>query len=890
MHIADEIIDLLVAFGGGKGGEPGNVIVRFLLPTFFWAILAFVSFREWKRGRETRDRYIGIASLMGMGRELLMFVAEYGSFKGLVSFSSIYRFYPPVEHTATMLAYVFTGAAFINYRIGRQRFSRYLFASATAVAFLLYSLTALLWPHFLNIHPGAAFGSFWGDMAFRMCASVFLGLVLSVLLYEHTGGGKTQKTLMTGFLFWFLDELLMIVNLATQEQHIGIFAPVRHNLHIWAIPMLLGVYWSDLTDRLSAALQDVQQEKAKAESIIAGIGDGLTIQDRHFRIIYQNQIHKESSGDHVGEYCYKAYAGKEALCGDCTVALSFQDGCIHRSERVAETRSGPRQLEITASPLKDPTGRIIAGIELVRDVTERKRAEASLEKSKAFNRRILEAVDEGFVVIDRDYKILSANKSYLAQVKAPLEAVLGKHCHLISHRIDKPCFESGEDCAVRRTFETGDPASAVHTHYDSAGGRVSVEIKSYPLKDESGNVVSAIEVIKDITETRKLEDQLRHAQKMEAVGHLAGGVAHDFNNILTAIVGFGSLMKMEMAKDDTQTYRLEQILDSADRATKLTQGLLAFSRKQVINPKPVNLNDIVINIEKLIRRLLGEELELRLILAERDLTIKADSGQLGQVLMNLATNARDAMPDRGTLSITTELAALDLAFINSHGYGRPGTYALLSVADTGVGMDGRTKKNIFEPFFTTKEVGKGTGLGLSIVYGIVKQHNGYIVCDSKPSSGSLFRIYLPMIRSVVETAVSETMLPIQGGAETVLVAEDDGAVRRFMKEILHQYGYTVIEAMDGEEAVGKFLENRDRVQLVILDVMMPKKNGKEVFDDIHAIRPEVKVIFASGYAGDVLHKKGLFNDGHAFIHKPVSPAELMKKVRAVLDGAQEPMG
>jgi CheY-like chemotaxis protein len=266
-----------------------------------------------------------------------------------------------------------------------------------------------------------------------------------------------------------------------------------------------------------------------------------------------------------------------------------------------------------------------------------------------------------------------------------------------------------------------------------------------------------------------------------------------------------------------------------------------------------------------------------------DLTVMADSGQISQVLMNLATNARDAMPEKGCLTISTESVVLDHEFIKKHGYGKLGTYALLSVTDTGTGMDEKAKEKIFEPFFTTKEVGQGTGLGLSIVYGIVKQHNGYITCYSEPGKGTTFKIYLPMIKREIAKTETVVLPPVSSGTETVLIAEDDAAVRTFVKAVLEQFGYKVIEAVDGEDAISRFTENQDRVQLLILDVIMPKKNGKEVYEEIRKDQPDVKVIFSSGYTADLLRKKGVIEEDLIVISKPVSPTELLKKVRETLD-------
>ncbi|KAF0146283.1 MAG: PAS/PAC sensor hybrid histidine kinase [Nitrospirae bacterium] len=396
-----------------------------------------------------------------------------------------------------------------------------------------------------------------------------------------------------------------------------------------------------------------------------------------------------------------------------------------------------------------------------------------------------------------------------------------------------------------------------------------------------GDVISGIVV--DITEQKRLEDQLRQAQKMEAVGQLTGGIAHDFNNILTAIMGYAGLMQMKMKEDDPFKVNVDQILASSERAAHLTQGLLAFSRRQVLNPKPVDINNVINTMVKLLKRVIGEDIELETDPSQEPLTIMADSVQVEQALMNFATNARDAMPKGGQLTIETKKIELDEEFIKAHGYGAPGTYALMSISDNGVGMDEKTREKIFEPFFTTKEAGKGTGLGLSMVYGIVKQHNGYINVYSEPSRGTTFKIYLPLIETgqLSEEKPEEHRLPA-GGNETILLAEDDEAVRRFTVSVLHEFGYKVIEAVDGEEAITKFMENKDGIRLLILDVIMPRKSGKDAYDEIKAINPGIKVLFASGYTDDVIQSRKFIEEG-SFISKPVSPTILLKKIREILD-------
>lgn len=537
-------------------------------------------------------------------------------------------------------------------------------------------------------------------------------------------------------------------------------------------------------------------------------------------------------------------------------------------------------LETCGVPFFDPDGIFIGYRGVDRDVTERK-------KSEAFIKNILESVGEGFIVIGPDYRIITANMAFCEQSKMPLEDIINRHCYEISHNIDKPCFEAGERCASRHTFETGESCTELHTHYDKEGTPVYVEVKAYPMKDQGGSVISVIEIANDITQKKKLEDQLRQAQKMEAVGQLAGGIAHDFNNIISAIIGYGYVTLMKMAKDDPLRFNIEQMLAASDRAAELTKSILAFSRKQILDKKPVDLNELILKVEKLLNRLIGEDISINLTLSKSEINILADSGQIEQVLMNLATNARDAMPKGGLLSIETSMRELDNGFIKNHGYGNEGKFAVMTVSDSGMGMDEETRKRIFEPFFTTKEVGKGTGLGLAMVYGIIKQHDGYINVYSEPEKGTTFRIYLPVIGSAVseEKKAPEAELQERGG-ETILFAEDDKQLREFNASLLQDFGYTVIVANDGEDAVKKLMENKDKVQLLLFDLVMPKKSGKEAYDEIRQINPDVRIIFMSGYAPDIILQKGLIEDGMTLISKPISPKDLLKKVRNVLNGVK----
>lgn len=548
--------------------------------------------------------------------------------------------------------------------------------------------------------------------------------------------------------------------------------------------------------------------------------------------------------------------------------------------------------------VRDEDEKLLALISSVADqlgsVLERKMAEDVLRGSEERFRQMAENISEVFWVASPDMERFE-------YISPAYEDIYGCPCSELYEHPDKwleTVYPPDSDSAIKAFSPSRLNSGSVDLEYRITrpdGSIRWIRSRGFPVRDRTGSIHRIVGISGDITEQKKLEEQLRHAVKMEAVGQLAGGIAHDFNNILTAIIGYASVLGMRLTAGDPLKVYIDQILSASERAAALTQGLLAFSRKQIISAKQIDLNNIIGTVERLLQRVIGEDIEFKSVLTDRELVIVADIGQIEQVLMNLATNARDAMPDGGQLTIETELIELDNEFIKTHGYGGQGMYALLSVSDTGAGMDEATREKIFEPFFTTKEVGKGTGLGMSIVYGVVKQHNGFINVYSEPGKGTTFRIYLPLYipnadPDVVGSAMSrvaeeECEKPVHGGTETILMGEDDPNVRGLMKEVLERYGYKVIEAVDGDDAIAKFFEHEhmEDVRLLLLDVVMPKKNGKEVYEEIKKFVPCIKVLFTSGYTANVIHKKGVLDEGLIFISKPVAPNELLRKVREVLD-------
>ena len=615
---------------------------------------------------------------------------------------------------------------------------------------------------------------------------------------------------------------------------------------------------------------------------------------------------------------------------------------VNIEHRVVRRDGEIRHIVVRMRGFRDATGRIVRAFGANQDITERKRVETELARVNralrmlgSSNQVLIDVADEATLLNDvcriavevggyrmacvgyaeqdeaktiRPVAQAGFESGYLESVnvtwadcvrgRGPAGVAIRTGQPSIVHSISgDPTFAPWREEAVQRGYQSviavpltgeGRTFGTLSIYADEVGAFDIEEVEI--LTELADDLAFGITALRTRAEHRRaeeekvaLESRLLQAQKMEAIGQLAGGVAHDFNNILTVITGFGTLIKMAADKHEPINVEyLDQILASSQKAANLTQSLLAFGRKQRINLAPHSIDDMIANTGKLLDRLLTEDIELQITPAAQDLIVMADVTQIDQILINLAANARDAMPHGGLLSIRTEVAELDDEFIKTHGYGEQGTYALLSISDTGVGMDRSTKEHIFEPFFTTKEVGKGTGLGLATVYGIVKQHNGYVVVDSEPHRGTTFRIYLPLVdkKRSGETRRSEE---VESGAETVLVVEDDEGVRKLTTEILRAHGYTTMEAADGEDAVKVFMENQDEVDLMILDVVMPKKNGKEAYEEIKKTHPNVRVIFTSGYTGEVILDKGIQGETVDFITKPLTPNGLLRKVREVLD-------
>jgi PAS domain S-box-containing protein len=557
-----------------------------------------------------------------------------------------------------------------------------------------------------------------------------------------------------------------------------------------------------------------------------------------------------------------------AMQGGATDPLEHR--IIHKNGTVKWVRN-------TMVPRYDRDGSLVACDGLVSDITERKRAEEALKASEEKYRSFVENAPEGIFQSTPGRQYLSVNPAFARMLgfDSPEDLTrsisdIASQVYLsvedydrLHDRLKKGVPVDGYELEVRRRDDT----------------RIWVSMAAREAMGPEGGVAYYEGTVVDITERKRLEAQLLQSQRMEAIGQLAGGIAHDFNNFLSVIMGFSGMLRMKMEEDDPRLSYVNQISSASEKAAILTQSLLAFGKKQAIELKPQKLNAMFRNIEKLLRRLLREDIELVLDLPEKETLIMADVAQIDQVLLNLATRARHAIQQGGRFAISAKRAELDAEFMRCLGCGEAGDYVVVSVADNGVGMDDAARERVFEPF----SGGAETGLTLSTVYGIIKQHNGFIEVSSSPEEGTTFTIYLPAIST---GAVEDygALGKADGGSETILVAEDNGDLRRLIRKVLRAKGYRVIEAVDGEDALQKFSEQGEEVDLLLLDVVMPKMGGTETFDRIKRGGADVRVLFVSGYGSDIVVDKGISTDVSHYIAKPFEPDELVRKVRQILDG------
>ncbi|HEY3381287.1 MAG TPA: PAS domain S-box protein [Vicinamibacterales bacterium] len=642
------------------------------------------------------------------------------------------------------------------------------------------------------------------------------------------------------------------------------------------------VMFTDVTARRKAE-RALRESEARYRRIVETANEGIWVTDAAWRTEYVNRVMADIMGYPAGE-----------MVGRSLLDFAFDDDRELVRQGIGPEREGPREpvemrlrrkggaeiwvLASTTTILSEQ-GVVEGLLVMCSDMTARRRAAAERARLHSAVAQAAEAI----MMTKRDGTIVYVNPAWQRMTGYSSGEALGRTPRLLradvqDSRVFKDLWETILDGRVWR---------GELTNRSQGGALFSWEETITPVRDESGRITEFISFGQDTSGRRDLEARLRQSQKMEAVGRLAGGVAHDFNNLLTVITGYSERLLMGLPADDPLRKGAEAIKRSADRAAALTQQLLAFSRRQILAPKVIDLNSVVGNMNKMLQRLIGEDVELVFHSATELWRTKADPNQLEQVIMNLAVNSRDAMPQGGILTIETSNIELDTSFAGRHLGLQPGRYVMLAVTDTGSGMDDETQSHLFEPFFTTKEQGKGTGLGLSTTYGIVKQSGGYIWVESEVGRGTTVRIYLPRIEETADlTPAAIEMRSAPHGSETILLVEDEDAVRHLLRDILRRYGYTVLEAQNGPRAIEICQQHEGQIDLVITDMVMPQMSGWEVADAASNLRPKAKLIYMSGYIEHMVVEQRVLESGVAFLGKPFTPDTLGRKVREVLDGEQ----
>jgi len=654
-------------------------------------------------------------------------------------------------------------------------------------------------------------------------------------------------------------------------------------------PVSIATTERDITDRKRAE-EDLQESEHQKALVLDNTSEMIAYHGVDHRLKWANNAYLKAVGVSLGEVkgkkCYEAW-GLDRLCHECPVMKAMETGKPCEGELTPENqehwRSDQGSWLVRAAPVRDSVGAIIGGIEVAHDVTERKLAEKAAHESEARFRTLFDGVRDGILMADvQTGRFAAANKAICRMLGYSHEEMLGLGIKDIHPAEDLPQIKDVFDKQVRGEISIAPDLAVVRKdgtvfYADVNSATVTVDDETYLLG-----------VFRDITERKQAEaklknteEQLRQSQKLEAIGQLAGGVAHDFNNMLAAIIGYSDLLLMNLKEGDPMRADVTSIRQCADRSAGLTRQLLAFSRKQSFQPKVLDLNEVAANLEKMLRRLIGEDIDLVLKQGADLGRAKADPGQIEQVIMNLAVNARDAMPNGGRLTIETANVELDEEYARTHVSAQPGPHVMLAVADIGCGMDKETLSHMFEPFFTTKEQGKGTGLGLPTVYGIVKQSGGNIWVYSEPGKGTTFKVYLPRVEAVPEKIVREKAIAPKRGTETVLVVEDEDTVRELVARILTMQGYKVLEAQNGGEAL--LLCEKHSPGLLITDVVMPNMGGRELVERVEKIRPGLKVLYTSGYTDDAIVRQGVLDAGVPFIQKPYTVSLLLAKVREVLE-------
>ena len=646
----------------------------------------------------------------------------------------------------------------------------------------------------------------------------------------------------------------------------------------------------DITDRKQAE-EIIEKAHFELDQILETAADGIRIIDKDFNVVRVNTTLAKMAGlnkeDMLGKKCYEVFKGELCHTENCLLKRIFSGENYIECEVEKERLDGSRiPCLVVSRPYRSPDGELIGIIDYLRDISELKRLNGELEAAKTYAENIIANFLDTLIVTNPDGTIRTINQATLDLLEYKEEELIGKPVGMIFAEEEeeeeevKPFFTGTlEELAKRgvlRNYEL--------TYVTKSGRRIPMSFNASVMRDEKGEVMGLVAGAKDISKIKETEAQLRQAQKMEAVGQLAGGVAHDFNNILQAIQGYTEIALMTVKEDNPLYSNLTEIRKAAVRAANLTRQLLLFSRRQPMERTPLDLNGVIHDLGKMLNRLIGEDISLNTDLSPELWTVKGDAGSMEQLIMNLVVNARDAMPDGGNIWIRTENVFVDEDYCNTHKYACPGRFIRLSVQDTGVGMDKVIIDRIFQPFFTTKGSGRGTGMGLSVVYGIVKQHEGWIDVESSPGKGAIFRIYLPAVsmKPKDEQEMPVSLEELRGRGERILLVEDDESVRELSEEMLSENGYRVYAAADAREALDIFEKEGGNFDLVFCDVILPDDRGPRLANQLLKIRPGITILFASGYNDEKSDLRIIRDGGHLLLQKPYSLADLLKGVRESL--------
>jgi PAS domain S-box-containing protein len=648
-----------------------------------------------------------------------------------------------------------------------------------------------------------------------------------------------------------------------------------------AVYYLADVAW-EIAVRKQAE-EDLVRNEERYRFLVESTGLGTAWIGPDFKIRMANttmvNMFDKSLSEFIGKECYQEFEKRDTICPHCPGVRTMSTGQPAEVETQGVRDDGTRlDIILRTFPTRGRDGAITGFIEIVEDVTERKQKDADLWESEQQYRSLFEDSIDGVYSVRWDGTIIDANSSF---------------CGLFGYTKDDMIFKDIEalylDPADHKRFRKEIEEKRYVRDYEVKllkrdGTEVDCMLTTSVLHEKDGSTSGYRGIVRDLTASKALQRQLFQAQKMEAIGTLAGGISHDFNNILTVIVGFSELLLADTDEKDPSYSDLQKINQAGQNGADLVSRILTFSRKSNTNPHRLNLNRQIEQVEKLLARTLPKMIEFKFILSDELATLNADPVQLEQILMNLAINAKDAMPDGGTLTIGTKNVMLDEEFCKQHAGAMPGDYVLCFVSDTGHGMGEETLQHIFEPFYTTKEVGKGTGLGLAVVYGIVKQHGGYITCYSKPGLGTTFELYFPVMEMAIDHEISKIEPMPPPGSETILLVDDEEFIRDLGKRILEQSGYTVLTSPNGEEALSIYNRERHKISLVILDLMMPKMGGKQCLEELLRINPQVKVLIASGFNVQGETRTLLAAKAKGLVSKPFNVKELLRSLRKVLDG------